>query len=116
MSNSKDNNLRLLRYWRGMSQIELADAARCSQGTVSNCENRRQRISPSKRKAFADALDVDESMIEGPVTIIPKLWDELVSDPRMPIIINEILSYDSKQRSRLVHSISEQNQVHNFAL
>lgn len=110
------NNLRLIRYWRGMSQIELADAARCSQGTVSNCENERHRISPSKRKAFAEALNVDESIIDGPITIIPKSWDRLVSDVRMPIIVEEILSYDSKRLSRLVHSISEQNQVHNFAL
>ena len=110
------NNIRLLRYWRNKTQHELADALVCSQTTVCQDERGFRRIPLCRRKAYAAFLEVHEDMIDSPVTIILKAWERLVSDPRMPILVEELLSYDSKRLSNMVHAVSERADVHNFAL
>lgn len=89
-----------------MSQLDLADASKTSQGTVSKCETGKHRISAELKKRFADALNVQENMIEGPVTLIPKSWERLVSDPRLAIIMDYVLSCSDVQISQEVHKIS----------
>ena len=115
MQDKFPNNLSLLRAWRDMSQLELADLCRCSPTSISEYERGTREIPSHMRQSFAKAFKVPENMIVGPVTIIPQLWDRLVTDPRLPIVVEEILSYDSKRLSRLVHSIAERN-VHSYAL
>ena len=109
------NNLKLLRDWRRISQIELADAARCSQSTVSKYEQGLRPIPRELQQVFADVLKVPIRMICEPVTVILQAWERLVSDPRLPILVEEMLTYDSKKLSRLVHSVSESH-AHNYAL
>lgn len=109
------NNLRLLRIWRGMLQIDLADQVSCSRTTIADCENGNRMISLALKKKVAGALNVPERMIDEPITIILKDWGKLVSDPRMPVIVDYILTWDTKRLSRLVHQIAEET-TQNYAL
>lgn len=109
------NNIKLLRIWRDLTQDELAKSIGCSQYKVSVYENGLSPLNSVLREAFAAALDVPGIMLDGEITIIPKSWGKLVEDPRMPILVEELLSYDSKRLSRLVHSISERI-VNDFGL
>ena len=109
------NNIRLIRIWRCLTQLELADAAGCSQTAVCRCESGDRQLSPRLRAAFARVLEVPPRMLDEPVTIIFKPWERLVTDPRLPILVEELLSYDSKHVSRLVHTVSERMK-HDIAL
>lgn len=110
MSNSQKypNNLKLIRFWRGLSQIELADAAKTSQSAISKYESGALRISIKLRKVFADTLGVSERMIEEPVIVIPQRWERLVSDPRMAFIVDYVLSCSDEQIAQQTRNISLQ--------
>lgn len=105
------NNLKVLRTWRKMSQFDLADASGCSHCTVSDCERGKRYIRPTLKKQFAEVLEVPERMIDGEITIIPKAWDRLVSDPRMPILVDQLLARDSRDLSRMVHAVVKEQEL-----
>ena len=109
------NNLRLLREWRNLTQEALADTAICSQTSISVYEKGCRPIPLELQESFAETLKVPVRMICEPVTVILRSWERLVLDPRMPILVEEILSWDSKRLSRMVHRVAE-GQVHNYAL
>lgn len=50
--------LKALRSWRGIGQVELAQAIGTSQGFVSDLENRRRTLTASMAPRLARALDV----------------------------------------------------------
>ena len=53
-----DSLLKALRVWRGMTQVQLADAAGIGQGYLSELEGRAKTGSPDTLAKLAQALDV----------------------------------------------------------
>ncbi len=50
--------LRVLREWRGMTQIELSSKTGIGQGYLSDLENRRRKGTTAALKKIAEALNV----------------------------------------------------------
>lgn len=54
--NGPMRNLRMIRKARGLSQVELAEAAGCSQGLISRLETGGKNVTLDQIEAIADAL------------------------------------------------------------
>lgn len=53
-----EHPLRVIREWRGVTQVDLAAATDLSQGHISDIENGRRTGTPATLRRIAQALDV----------------------------------------------------------
>lgn len=53
-----ENPIRVLREWRGQTQVDLASRTRLSQGHISDIETGRRTGTPTALRRIADALEV----------------------------------------------------------
>lgn len=58
-----DSRLKAIRKWRGISQIELAEALNTSQGYVSDLENGKRKVPAELAPRLAEMLDVPTAWI-----------------------------------------------------
>ena len=57
------NEIRAIREWRGLTQAQLAQQTRLSQGYISQLENGASEGTPRAFRAIASALDVPVDLI-----------------------------------------------------
>jgi len=59
-----DSRLKAIRKWRGLGQVELAEAVDTSQGYLSDIENGKRKVTAELAARLAKALDVPVAWIE----------------------------------------------------
>ena len=68
-------------------------------------ENQRRIPMPGVMKRFAEALGVDERMLDEDIAIIPvpKSWRNIYTDFRKRVVVCEMNSWDTKTLSNKFH-------------
>ena len=102
-------NLKILRFLKGMSQQDLADALRCSKTKVSALEQCERDADLETIAKCAEIFDIDPGVLTGDMCLlaVPSSWHDIYTDARKREIINAMNSHGTKMLTRIFHEVIE---------